>query len=416
LNYDYQIPAVQRTLEILRTSGVVANTSDTGTGKTYITSAALQQFGTRAFVIAPLSVHTVWHNVLTQYGVTAHGVINLEKLLRQRTPWYHDNIWHIPENTTVVMDEAHKGCCNPTSKTNTMLGRLKATQHPMVLQSATLADSPLKMRATGYLLGLHKFNPGSFYGWCRQHACSKSPWHGGLEFSKGPRGKIAMADIGRVLDPIMVRLRMADIPGFPECCTEANLYDLDKEYKDEVDKAYEEMDDALTEPGVNELVELQKARQRTELAKIALIEDLVNDFRSEGKSVVVFVNFTATIEALQKRMGGVKIYGKQTGLEREIAQRKFQENVETLCTANCEAGGLGISLHDLRQERPRVALITPPWSATTVRQVMGRIHRAGGTKALQIFVLAAGTVEERIHAALKRKLGNLAALNDDDMR
>lgn len=164
------------------------------------------------------------------------------------------------------------------------------------------------------------------------------------------------------------------------------------------------------------MVELQKARQRTEFAKLALLEDLIETHREEEKSVVVFLNFTAPLLELHKRCGGVLIYGEQNHKEREASRELFQSNKETLCIVNCDAGGLGISLHDLNHTRPRMALITPPWSATTVRQVLGRVHRAGGTKAQQLFVLAAGTPEERVYAAVKRKLGNLDALNDNDMK
>ena len=416
-DYSWQQPAIQRSLGLLRgDQGIVANTSDTGIGKTYITAQAIAALKARAYVIAPLGVQTQWRQVLEIYGVSGIDIINIEKLRTANTKWYHHDGWHLPLNTVVVIDEAHKGSCDPKSKTAPMLARLKATGLPMVLQSATLADDPLKMRATGYLLGLHKFNPASFYRWCRQHACTSSPFHSGLEFSKGPRGRDAMAAINAALAPVTVRLRIADTPGFPECDTEATLFDLDAKYKKEVEAAYADMDAELKEPGVNELVEIQKARQRTELAKLKLLEDLIDDYRNEGKSVVVFMNFTAPLLELRRRKGGVLIYGQQSRSERELAKELFQDNKETLCIANCDAGGLGIDLHDVHHKRPRVALITPPWSATVVTQVLGRIHRAGGTRAQQVFVLAAGTVEERVHRAIKRKLGNLKALNDNDLR
>jgi superfamily II DNA or RNA helicase len=63
-----------------------------------------------------------------------------------------------------------------------------------------------------------------------------------------------------------------------------------------------------------------------------------------------------------------------------------------------------------------VALITPGWSAKTLKQVLGRIHRAGGTRAQQYFVLVAKTAEERVAKAIQRKLKNLEALNDDDIQ
>jgi hypothetical protein len=416
--YEWQEPAIERTVELLKTTGLVVNMSDTGTGKTYVTAKALARVNhAGAFVMAPKNVRTMWRAVLAEHGVNTLDVCNIEKIRHGggKTKWYNHGQWHLPSQSVAVVDEAHVGSADPKALSAVVVARLKAAGCALILQSATLADSPLKMRATGYLAGLHNFNSTSFYQWCRNHACSNSPFHTGLEFSKGPRGIAAMAAINQSLAPYAIRLRIEDIADFPECDTQAVLYDLDEKYRQEVEDAYEKMDEELKKPGVNPLVEVLKARQRSELAKVALLVDLANERLLEGKSVVLFVNFTDTVEALHERLGGVKIYGEQSDSAREAAKEAFQANKEHVCIANCAAGGIGVSLHDVHHERPRIAYITPPWSATVVTQVLGRVWRAGGTKAQQVFALAAGTIEESVHRAIQRKLRNLAALNDHDL-
>ena len=42
-----------------------------------------------------------------------------------------------------------------------------------------------------------------------------------------------------------------------------------------------------------------------------------------------------------------------------------------------QAGGTGLSLHDVNGEHPRVSLISPSFSAIDLKQALGRIHRAG---------------------------------------
>jgi hypothetical protein len=91
----------------------------------------------------------------------------------------------------------------------------------------------------------------------------------------------------------------------------------------------------------------------------------------------------------------------------------FQGDQVPLIVLNCEAGGTSISLHDVRGKRQRHSIISPNWSAITLKQVLGRIHRSGGKSvAMQRIVLVDGTVEGEIANKLTKKLKNIAAVND----
>tara|TARA_Y100000588_G_C13888717_1_gene767717 strand:- start:498 stop:758 length:261 start_codon:yes stop_codon:yes gene_type:complete len=81
-----------------------------------------------------------------------------------------------------------------------------------------------------------------------------------------------------------------------------------------------------------------------------------------------------------------------------------------------QAGGTGLSLHDEDGGHPRVALISPTFSAVELRQALGRVHRASGkSKSIQKIVFAANTVEDRVAAAVRRKLNNLDMINDGEL-
>jgi hypothetical protein len=412
---SWQKPAVEKLVSAFAKGSIVVNASDTGTGKTYVALFAAKQLGVPLFVIAPLAVHTMWRNTAAAIGVPLVAVINAEKVSRASSEYY-DGKWHLPAGTMVVWDEVHKGASGIKSKATEALARLRALLDVKVLaQSATVADSPLQLRGLGYLLGLHQFNPASYYAWCRAHGCKPSPFHTGLEFPKGPQGKKHMRLIHEQIQDRLIRLKIADIPEFPECETQATLFDLDAEYTEEITRIWEEFDKALTEPNANPLTEMLRARQRTELLKVPLLIDLVEQYLEEDKSVVVFVCFRDTLKALELRFGtdASLIYGDQPDRDRHIAA--FQANERRICIATAQAGGVGVSLHDVHKARQRVALLTPSWSAADTKQCLGRIHRDGGTKALQVFVLAAGTVEERIHKQLSQKLDRLDALTDADL-
>jgi len=113
-------------------------------------------------------------------------------------------------------------------------------------------------------------------------------------------------------------------------------------------------------------------------------------------------------------MNPALIYGTQQDRDGEIA--RFQRDGTRVIIVMIQAGGVAISLHDLNGTYPRVALIMPHHRAEYFKQGLGRIWRAGAkSKAIQKIVLASGTTEERVYAAMKRKIGNLDTLNDSDM-
>jgi superfamily II DNA/RNA helicase len=109
------------------------------------------------------------------------------------------------------------------------------------------------------------------------------------------------------------------------------------------------------------------------------------------------------------------IHGDQTDRERDDAVARFQVNECPLCVCITQAGGLGISLHDVHGVAPRVSYMTPGWSAPDTIQALGRIRRVGGTPVVQTFVLIAGTIEERIYRAVSRKLDRIETLNAGDL-
>jgi len=229
-----------------------------------------------------------------------------------------------------------------------------------------------------------------------------------------------MAKLHQDLQDRLITCDLDDIPGFPACIVEAKLYDLDQHFRDEINTIYDDLDARLRDPHRSEMVEIMHARERVELFKVPLMHQLIPDLIEEGKSVVVFVNFRQTCLRLhewasQTFDGASIVIGDQPQEVRDHNVQQFQHNRTHVMIAMSQAGGVGISLHDLHHERPRISLIFPGWSAVHTKQCLGRIHRAGGTPAIQRFCLAAGTVEERVYRAIQNKLINIEALNDGDL-
>ena len=72
---------------------------------------------------------------------------------------------------------------------------------------------------------------------------------------------------------------------------------------------------------------------------------------------------------------------------------------------NAATGGTGISLHDIKGDRPRLSLISPSFNAKEFAQVLGRIHRNGAkSDALQKVLLSHNSIEEYVMKAIAKKL------------
>lgn len=169
------------------------------------------------------------------------------------------------------------------------------------------------------------------------------------------------------------------------------------------------------------LSELLFARMKAEIAKTpALVEEALECVEM-GLSPVIFINFLPTLDALltfleDSKVPLAKIHGGQDIEERNYEIARFEADQARIMVSTIDSGGAGIDLHDVRGEFPRVSLVCPTWRATTLRQALGRVHRAGGrSKTLQKLVFASGTVEEDIAERVRAKLNQIDAINDMDL-
>lgn len=160
-----------------------------------------------------------------------------------------------------------------------------------------------------------------------------------------------------------------------------------------------------------------RTHQKIEILKIPTFVELTNDFIYNGYNVVIFVNFTQTLLTLAELLHtNSLVYGEQSLENRQSIIENFQNNMTNVIICNIKAGGLGISLHDIKGGHPRVSLISPTWSSIDLLQALGRIHRAGGkSKSLQRIIYTANTVEEKIADKLKHKLNNINSINNGDL-
>jgi hypothetical protein len=424
--FSWQEPAIEHLKECWKKHPYILAADDTGTGKTYMALFIAKAFDVTPFVIAPKAVHSAWGEAAGDVGVPIAKVINIEKLRTGNTPYLQKLEkegtfwkWTLPEGMPIIIDEVHK-CGGIGTQNAHILLALKRQRIPALMMSATVADNPMRLWAIGYLLGLHTVV--NFTNWAKRYGCSRNP------YSRKPTALIfypnssvsrrKLVELHHIIFPEYGgRLRIAELEDFPENTVLAEAFDLpETEAAEEAEEAFEELENS--EEGAsdeNPLTVSLRARQASELAKMPIFADLTAESLEEGNHVVCFLNFTESLEALGDQLRKKKIeYEVIAGndKDRDGVIKNFQENKTPVLLVMIQAGGVGISLHDLHGT-PRTSLISPPYSTVELKQALGRIHRAGAkSKAVQRIIFAAGTIEESVCRKLKNKLRNLDALLD----
>jgi len=340
--------------------------------------------------------------------------------------------WHSAIQT-LVFDEAHR-CSALKSLQADMLIAARRQRIKTLVLSATVAESPLHFRALGYLLGLHNLvdardgaGPRGFYQWAFRHGCQKLPMLG-LHFTAGAARKreILQALHAELFPERGTRVRIDSLgDAFPEIQITAELYNC--EAAGRIASLYGRMQCAVDRINarragdVAALTELIRDQQEIEMLMLPVFVELAEDAKAEGRHVALFFNYRETVEECCKMLGTTcRVDGSQTGdagaRRRMACVDAFQRDEEPYIVCTNAAGSESINLHDVRGEFPRLGLGSLGYSAKQTRQVVGRLRRAlGKSKALFRFVLAAGTVQERVHKAVAGKLDRIDLLNDGDL-
>lgn len=411
----YQVPHVYQLYEVLLSTQCALDGSDTGTGKTYVTMAVCHLLGLKPFIICPKSVISSWTEVSKKMGVEIVGLSNYEKLKNGK--YYTQNfeivvcpfmdkiddtfIFQFPLDTIVIVDEAHK-CKNHKSENSSMILALKQSQKKMLLLSATITDKMDCFKPFGVMFGFYS-DIKNFKTWSKNnlayvksnkstHESASKKLHNLIYPNRGSRMKIK--ELGSL---------------FPQNQIIAKCYYMDQYSK--VDEIYKAMNDCKT------LGDLVKCRMLLESLKLQIIVELTEDALDSDYSVAIFVNFRESFDFLTKNIKEKcsLIHGDQTLEERQSNIKSFQLNETKVIISIMQAGGVGISLHDLNG-RPRMSIISPNYNGVELMQCLGRIHRAGSlSPALQRIVYIAKSCEEKICSTLNDKLKVLSSLNDGEI-
>lgn len=444
---DPQKPHALKLLDSLYLNGVAADLSETGTGKTYSASWIAKTVKTPIVVIGPKGILHTWYKVLAKFGVKPTLSLGMEKLVRGNTPYltyekpkvgqfpprYLSVKLNLPAGSLIILDEAHK-CKGGTSLSAGMLIAAKRQGFKLLTLSATQATDPTEMKAFGFAANLHQLT--DFTKFCIKLGAEQTEDKKSLIYDKeNDTNKQLMGECHQSLFDIqqissrLTRKDMGDL--FADNQIVANAYNLGQN-NPKIQSVYDEMEEEIA--SLEESTEnysghifaiIMKARRRSEMLKVPIFVEMMEDLYDEGHSVVSFLNFTETIIAIKDRLIAKRpllakkmgyFYGEIPHKVRHRYEEEFANDKLRLLICNLKCGGVSLSFHDLKGKYPRSSLLSPSFSAIDMYQALGRIHRQGGlTPCHQRIVYADCYPENYACQKIQYRLDNLSMLTDGDL-
>lgn len=147
-------------------------------------------------------------------------------------------------------------------------------------------------------------------------------------------------------------------------------------------------------------------------AKLERLEELIASLKEEGRSALVFSQFTSMLALIRERCqarGWAHEWLTGDTTDRASPVARFQAGEADLFLISLKAGGTGLNL----TRADTVILYDPWWNPAVEAQAIDRAHRIGQT--VPVFVhrlIAEDTIEEKMLALQARKQGFADALWD----
>lgn len=429
----WQIGACEKLVSAINYWGGAADGSQLGSGKTYSAIGVARELKVSFVVVCPKAVKHQWERVIKEHfhmGSMCKGIINYEMLIRgrkdsdiasfvlKRELKRHKFIWKIPKDTLIIWDESHK-IKNPKTKISNCCIEANKQGFKQLFLSATMASSPLDLKTVGICLKMFK-NGQPYFDWLNLHGTFKDMW--GMKFNNDP--KVLKKLHTYLFEHRGVCLKRDDIPNFPECEIIVQAYDIDEQKAIEINKTYKQMSlelkrlNTLLKNEESQLVIRLRCRQKVELLKTDLFVDLASEGLESGMSVLLFVNYTETINVLSDRLNTRCIYSGQISDTDKIQNLKdFQSNKSKILIIQNKSGNAGINAGDEHGGHPRLSIISPDDSAIVIKQCCGRACRENSkSKSIIKIPFCNNTIEAAVVDNFSQKSNNIDTVNDADLK
>jgi superfamily II DNA or RNA helicase len=403
---DYQNKHVLSIKELLIKNNRCLDTSKTGSGKTYTALEVCKILNYRPFIITTKINIEHWETKIREFNMDYYGITNYELL--QHLQYYKNgeklNVNFLTKNYEIIVDslpqiiiydENHK-CKNINTKNGYILYQLSSVRNlNILLLSATTNDLQKQLVFLGYILKMYdSFDEGKKYL---------------LEQSR--HDKNIMLTFNKLMYPNYAV--MMKTPKSNNINTiHANVYSCEND--DKIIDEYKKLENI--EDMQNKRSSMKSIHQKIEILLIPVFNKLIKEHLDNNKSVVVFLNFTKSIQIISSFFNcKCLIHGEITMQQRLNNIKNFNNNDEKLIICNIQCGSTGISLHDLSGTNERVSIISPTLSTQDLLQSLGRINRHGAcSKTEQYIIFSNCKYGIEMCKLIKDKINNIGLLNDGE--
>ena len=404
---------------------------DMGLGKTTSTIiAALETGAKKVLIVCPASLKINWQREIANYSDRSVYIAEGKKFSDE-----HDfvivnydilkNFHDIKEKDKseimkinfdlVIMDEAHM-ISNPQAQRTKIANDIASKSNRVWLLSGTpmtsrpmnyynllnLVDSPVAMNwmayAKRYCNGF-QFSVGKRKVWNVTGASNLDELRERTSTHILRRLKEEVLDLPeKIITPVYLRLKSKDYE------------ELMGEYFDWYDKNPEESSSLTIQFG-----KLMKVRKVIAQEKINNTIELAENIIEQGKKVIIFTNFTDTLNQIYNHFGKSAVYldGSCSKFHRQNAVDEFQTNDKIkVFVGNLKAAGVGITLTSAEAVIMNDLSFVPAEHS----QAEDRSHRIGQKNSTSVYYpLFENTIEGAIYDILNRKKKIISTVMGDSM-
>lgn len=451
--YRHQVKAYNFALERFENGKAVAFLMDMGTGKTITTIALIGALNSqkrigKVLVVSPKSIVGVWEEEFQKFADFRYALTILDGTIAKKKAAFgymngsalqvivvnYESAWRLESEIAkwqpdmIVCDESSK-IKNPTTAQSKALHKLgKKSKYNVILTGTPVTNNPLDFFSQYKFLN-EEILGSSYYLFRNRYAVM-----GGYQ-NHQIVGYNHLAELVEKVHKVAFRIKIEDAVDLPPFIDEVRTIKLEPKaeavYRMIEQDCYAELSADTEVTAKNILTQLLRLSQCTggfirddktaqpqdvSTAKLAALEDIIDNCLEEDKKVVVFARFVPEIEAIKtmlekKKVGYRLIYGATKDRSEQVKDFQENENVKVF-VGQLQTTGMGLTL-----TAASVAVFySLDFSYANYEQSRARIHRIGQTeKCLYIHLVARNTVDEKIMNALKHK-GDIAKLMVDDWR
>lgn len=451
--YKHQCDAFHEAIETFNTekSRGYALLMEMGTGKTITSVAiagALYLAGKikKVLVAAPLSIVGVWdeefckfagfdYNLAVLSGSGAKKADTLRHMQGQTLQIAvvnYESAWRLEKQILawkpdlVIADEGHKIKTHNIAASKAMHKIGAKAGYRLLLTGTPVTNKAIDIFSQYKFLNPAVFGP-SFYSWRNRYFDMTG--YG----NHTPVLKKTMEDeLTRKMHSIAFRATKAECLDLPETTDIIRHVTLEsdamKVYRALVKDSYAELGKGEV-TATNILTRLLRLSQvtggfigddegnapaRISKAKQAVLEDIIENAANEGKKLVIIARFVAEIKAICKllearNIGYSCIMGEVTDREKQVSSFQNDTNIQVF-VGQIATAGMGITL----TAASTMVFYSLDYSMSNFEQAKARIHRVGQKENCSyIYIVAKGTVDEKVLKALRDKADLAKTLVDD---